>query len=58
METRGVISMDNTVGSKSLATVFFVVEVQVDQQISMDNTVGSKSLATVFFVVEVQVDQQ
>jgi hypothetical protein len=28
METRGVISMELTVGSKSLATAFFVVEVQ------------------------------
>jgi hypothetical protein len=28
METRGVISMELTIGSKSLATAFFVVEVQ------------------------------
>jgi hypothetical protein len=28
MEARGVISMELTVGSKSLATVFFVVNVQ------------------------------
>jgi hypothetical protein len=28
MEGRGVVSMELTVGSKSLATVFFVVEVQ------------------------------
>jgi hypothetical protein len=28
MEARGVISMELTVGSKSLATAFFVVEVQ------------------------------
>jgi hypothetical protein len=28
MEARGVISMELTVGSKSLATTFFVVEVQ------------------------------
>jgi hypothetical protein len=27
METRGVISMELTVGSKSLATAFFIVEV-------------------------------
>jgi hypothetical protein len=29
MEVRGVISMELTVGSKSLATTFFIVEVQV-----------------------------
>jgi hypothetical protein len=28
MEARGVISMELTIGSKSLATVFFIVEVQ------------------------------
>jgi hypothetical protein len=28
MEARGVVSMDLTVGSKSLATTFFVIEVQ------------------------------
>jgi hypothetical protein len=28
MEARGVISMELTVGSKSLATVFFIVKVQ------------------------------
>jgi hypothetical protein len=28
MEAKGVISMDLTVGSKSLATAFFIVEVQ------------------------------
>jgi hypothetical protein len=28
MEARGVISMELTVGRKSLATVFFVIEVQ------------------------------
>jgi hypothetical protein len=28
MEARGVVSMELTVGSKSLATTFFVVEVQ------------------------------
>jgi hypothetical protein len=28
MEARGVVSMELTVGSKSLATAFFVVEVQ------------------------------
>jgi hypothetical protein len=28
MEARGVISMELTVGSKSLATAFFVIEVQ------------------------------
>jgi hypothetical protein len=28
MEAKGVISMELTVGSKSLATAFFVVEVQ------------------------------
>jgi hypothetical protein len=28
MEARGVISMELTVGSKSLATTFFVIEVQ------------------------------
>jgi hypothetical protein len=28
MEARGIISMELTVGSKSLADVFFVVEVQ------------------------------
>jgi hypothetical protein len=28
MEARGVISMEHTVGSKSLATAFFIVEVQ------------------------------
>jgi hypothetical protein len=30
METRGIISMELSVGSKSLATTFFVVEVQVN----------------------------
>jgi hypothetical protein len=28
MEARGVVSMDLTIGSKSLATAFFIVEVQ------------------------------
>jgi hypothetical protein len=28
MEARGVVSMELTMGSKSLATVFFIVEVQ------------------------------
>jgi hypothetical protein len=28
MEARGIVSMELTVGSKSLATAFFVVEVQ------------------------------
>jgi hypothetical protein len=28
MEARGVISMELTIGSKSLATTFFIVEVQ------------------------------
>jgi hypothetical protein len=28
MEARGIVSMELTVGSKSLATVFFIVEVQ------------------------------
>jgi hypothetical protein len=28
MEARGIISMELTVGSKSLATTFFIVEVQ------------------------------
>jgi hypothetical protein len=28
MEARGIISMELTVGSKSLSTVFFVIEVQ------------------------------
>jgi hypothetical protein len=30
MEARGVISMELTVGSKSLTTAFFIIEVQVD----------------------------
>jgi hypothetical protein len=33
MEARGVISMELTVGSKSLATAFFVVEVQINYSI-------------------------
>jgi hypothetical protein len=28
MEARGIISMELTIGSKSLATTFFIVEVQ------------------------------
>jgi hypothetical protein len=28
METWGVVSMELTIGSKSLATVFFIIEVQ------------------------------
>jgi hypothetical protein len=28
MEARGIVSMNLTIGSKSLATVFFIVEVQ------------------------------
>jgi hypothetical protein len=32
MEARGVISMELTIGSKSLATAFFVVEVQGNLQ--------------------------
>jgi hypothetical protein len=28
MEARGVVSMERTVGSKSLATTFFIIEVQ------------------------------
>jgi hypothetical protein len=33
MEVRGVISMELTVGNKSLATAFFVVEVQSNYSI-------------------------
>jgi hypothetical protein len=33
MEARGVISMELTVGSKSLATVFFVIEVQCNYSV-------------------------
>jgi hypothetical protein len=29
MEARGIVSMELTVGSKSLATAFFIVEVQL-----------------------------
>jgi hypothetical protein len=31
MKARGVISMELTMGSKLLATTFFVIEVQVDR---------------------------
>jgi hypothetical protein len=33
MESRGVISMELTVGSKSLATAFFVIEVQCNYSV-------------------------
>jgi tRNA uridine 5-carbamoylmethylation protein Kti12 len=33
MEARGVVSMELTVGSKSLATAFFVVEVQCNYSV-------------------------
>jgi hypothetical protein len=33
MEARGVISMELTIGSKSLATVFFVIQVQSNYSI-------------------------
>jgi hypothetical protein len=33
MEARGVVSMELTIGSKSFATAFFVVEVQVNYTI-------------------------
>jgi hypothetical protein len=36
MEARGVISMELTVGSKSLATAFFVVEVQSNYSVILD----------------------
>jgi hypothetical protein len=36
MEARGVISMELTVGSKSLATAFFVVEVQDNYSVILD----------------------
>jgi hypothetical protein len=29
MEARGIVSMELTVGSKSLATAFFIIEVQL-----------------------------
>jgi hypothetical protein len=37
MEARGVISMELTIGSKSLAIVFFVVEVQGNYSISFSH---------------------
>jgi hypothetical protein len=36
MEARGVISMELTVGSKSLAIAFFVVEVQDNYSVILD----------------------
>jgi hypothetical protein len=36
MEARGVVSMELTVGSKSIATAFFVVEVQGNYSIILD----------------------
>jgi hypothetical protein len=33
MEARGVVSMELTVGSKSFATTFFIVEVQVNYSV-------------------------
>jgi hypothetical protein len=33
LEPRGVVSMEFTVGSKSLATAFFVVEVQANYSV-------------------------
>jgi hypothetical protein len=36
MEARGVISMELTVGSKSLTTAFFIVEVQSNYSVILD----------------------
>jgi hypothetical protein len=36
MEARGVVSMELTVGSKLLATTFFVIEVQVNYSVILD----------------------
>jgi hypothetical protein len=36
MEARGVVSMELTVGSKSLATAFFVLEVQGNYSVILD----------------------
>jgi hypothetical protein len=36
MEARGVVSMELTIGSKSLATTFFVVEVQGNYSVILD----------------------
>jgi hypothetical protein len=36
MESRGVVSMELTVGSKSLATAFFIVEVQGKYSVILD----------------------
>jgi hypothetical protein len=35
MEARGVVSMEITVGSKSLATMFFVIEVQDNYNVTL-----------------------
>jgi hypothetical protein len=37
MEARGVISMDLTIGSKSLTTTFFIVEVQGNYSVILDH---------------------
>jgi hypothetical protein len=37
IEARGVVSMELTVGSKSLATTFFVVEVQCNYSVILDH---------------------
>jgi hypothetical protein len=36
MEARGAVSMELTTGSKSLATIFFVVEVQGNYSVILD----------------------
>jgi hypothetical protein len=36
MEARGVVSMELTTGNKSLAIVFFIVEVQGNNSIILD----------------------
>jgi hypothetical protein len=37
MEARGVVSMELTVGSKSLATAFFIVEVQGNHSVILSH---------------------
>jgi hypothetical protein len=41
MEARGVVSMELTVGSKLLATTFFVIEVQVNYSVILDRCIPS-----------------
>jgi hypothetical protein len=48
MEARGVVSMELTVGSKSLATMFFIVEVQ-DKCYSWPRLDSRQSLYSFYF---------